>query len=236
MTDAAAARDAASQARPIILLVGAVGAGKGTQASILERELGIVHLASGDLFRDALRRDTPLGRQAHDYMARGDLVPDEITIAIFMQRMAEPDAAAGALLDGFPRTVAQARALDLTLGERDERVSHLLFIEIPPDEIVRRVAGRLVCPVCETPYHVETSLPRVPGRCDREGAELVQREDDRPDVVRARLAKQIPPMLDVVHHYEGSGVVTRVDGRQPIDDVTAQILAAVGQARTSVPG
>ncbi len=211
--------------RPIVLLVGAVGAGKGTQASILEQRLGLAHLASGDLFRDALERGTPLGGQAREYMSRGDLVPDVITIAIFMQRLAEPDAAGGAILDGFPRTVAQARALDLTLAERGEGVTRVIYIDVPPEELVRRAAGRRVCPVCQTPYHLETNPPRRPGRCDRDDALLVQRDDDRPEVVRARLEKQVPPMLDVVAHYAAAGVVTRVDGRQPIERVTEDVLA-----------
>ena len=217
--------ETAGHSRPIVLLVGAVGAGKGTQASILEQRLGLAHLASGDLFRDALERGTPLGDQAREYMSRGDLVPDEITIAIFMQRLAEADAAAGAILDGFPRTVAQARALDLTLAERGDAVTRLIHIDVPPDELVRRAAGRRVCPVCQTPYHVETNPPRRPGRCDREGAVLVQRDDDRPEVVRARLEKQVPPMLEVVAHYAAAGVATRVDGLQPIERVTEEVLA-----------
>ena len=215
----------ADVSRPIVLLVGAVGAGKGTQATILEQRLGLVHLASGDLFRDALQRGTPLGEQARGYMARGDLVPDEITIAIFMQRLAEPDAARGAILDGFPRTVAQAQALDLTLAERGESVTRLIHIDVPPEELVRRAAGRRVCPVCQTPYHIETNPPRRAGRCDRDGAVLVQRDDDRPEVVRARLEKQVPPMLEVVAHYAAAGVATRVDGQQPIERVTEDVLA-----------
>jgi len=217
--------------RRILLLVGAVGAGKGTQAAALGRELGLVHLASGNLFRQALRDGTPLGERARAYMERGDLVPDEITIEMFMEELARPTAAAGAILDGFPRTVAQARALDATLAERGERIERVISIEVPVEELVARVAGRRVCPECGTPYHVDTDPPRVPGRCDHEGVELQQRDDDRPEVVRARLAKQVLPMLEVLEHYEHAGIVEHVDGRQPIAAVTQQILRGLDEGR-----
>jgi adenylate kinase len=214
--------------RLILLLVGAVGAGKGTQASILSRKLGLVHLASGNLFRAALAAGTPLGEAAREYMQRGELVPDELTIAMFMEELARPQADAGAILDGFPRTVGQAKALDDTLAARGEGIRRVLYIEVPTDVLVRRVAGRWICPVCGTTYHVDTDPPREPGRCDREGAELTQRDDDRPEVVSARLAKQVPPMLAVVEHYERAGIVARLDGTRPIEQVTEAILASIG--------
>lgn len=213
--------------RLILLLVGAVGAGKGTQASILARELGLVHLASGNLFRSALAASTPLGEAARDYMQRGELVPDELTIAMFMAELARPAAAGGAVLDGFPRTVGQARALDETLAAAGERVRRVVYIEMPTDALVRRVAGRWICPRCGTPYHEQTDPPSEPGHCDHDGTPLVQRDDDRPEVVRARLAKQVPPMLEVVDHYERAGIADRIDGSQPIEAVTAAVLASV---------
>ncbi|MDQ2933636.1 MAG: nucleoside monophosphate kinase [Chloroflexota bacterium] len=213
--------------RLILVLLGAVGAGKGTQAAALSRELGLVTLASGNLFRQALRDGTPLGDQAREYMELGELVPDEITIAMLMEELAKPAAAAGAILDGFPRTVQQARALDATLAQRDERVRQVFYIEVPTEELIRRVAGRWICPQCGTPYHDQTNPPRVAGRCDKDGTALVQRDDDRPEVVRARLAKQVPPMLEVVDHYDRAGIVTRLDGRQPIEALTTQMLGLV---------
>ena len=238
MTDGGAGTDGARAARPaarsIVLLIGPAGAGKGTQAAILSRRLGLPHLSSGDLFRDALRQGSPLGEQARAFMERGDLVPDDLTIGLVMDRLARPDTAAGAILDGFPRTAAQARALDATLAERGERVASAIFLELSPEEVVHRIAGRRICPRCETPYHLESKPPRTAGRCDREGAELQQRDDDRPEVVRARLAKQIPPMLDVVDHYRRAGRLTRVDGRQGIEAVTNGILAAVAPAGAGV--
>ena len=219
--------------RLILLLVGAVGAGKGTQAGILSRELGLVHLASGNLFRAALAAGTPLGDEAREYMERGELVPDELTIAMFMEELARPAARAGAILDGFPRTVGQAKALDETLAANGERIRAVLYIEVPTETLIRRVAGRWVCPQCGTPYHEDTDPPRAPGRCDLDGTTLRQRDDDRPEVVRARLEKQVPPMLDVVDHYERAGIVHRLDGTLPIEAVTDSILSAVGERAAS---
>ena len=216
--------------RQILLLVGAVGAGKGTQAQILSRELGLVHLASGNLFRQALAAGTPLGERARPFMESGDLVPDDITIAMFMEELAQPPAARGAILDGFPRTVTQARALDETLAHNGERIKKVVYIDVPTDELVSRVAGRFICPACGTPYHTLSDPPQVAGICDREGAALTQRDDDRPEVVSARLAKQVPPMLGVVDHYERAGVLERIDGRQPIERVTGDILRALEPA------
>ena len=214
--------------RLILLLVGAVGAGKGTQASILSRELGLPHLASGNLFRAAMAAGTALGEDARIFMERGELVPDEITIAMFMEELAQPRAAQGAILDGFPRTVGQAEALDETLARQGERIRRVFSIEVPTEELVRRVAGRWICPTCGTPYHETTDPPRVAGQCDRDGTALRQRDDDRPEVVRARLERQVPPMLAVVDHYEKAGIVDRLDGTRSIDEVTTMILERIG--------
>jgi adenylate kinase len=227
VTDAGGGQAASSTGRRILLLVGSVGAGKGTQAAALGQELGLAHLASGNIFRQALRDGSELGMRARTYMERGDLVPDDITIEMFMNELSQPAAARGAILDGFPRTVAQAQALDETLAARGERIERVISIEVPVEELVERVAGRRVCPQCGTPYHVVGDPPRVPGRCDNDGAELQQRDDDRPEVVRARLAKQVVPMLEVLEHYEQRGIVQHVDGTRPIADVTQQILSGL---------
>lgn len=224
---AGGAGHAAPRGRRIVLLIGAVGAGKGTQADVLERELGLVHLASGDLFRESLRQGTALGERARAYMERGDLVPDDITIAMFMEELAKPAASRGAILDGFPRTVAQAAALDSTLAGQGEAISRAIYLEAPIEELVARVSGRSICPVCGATYHVSSDPPRAPGVCDRDGTPLVQRDDDRPEVVRARLAKQVPPMLEVIEHYRRAGVLVTVDGTAPIEDVSAAVLEAV---------
>ena len=216
--------------RLIVLLVGAVGAGKGTQAAILSRELGLQHLASGNLFRAAIAAGTPLGEEARSYMERGELVPDELTIEMFMRELEQPAAARGVILDGFPRTVRQADALDQVLAAVGERIRRVIHIDVPVEELVQRVSGRWICPICSTTYHAMTDPPREPGRCDREGAELVQRDDDRPEVVRARLEKQMGPMLAVLEHYAAAGIVDRINGSQPIEAVTADILERLSAA------
>jgi adenylate kinase len=217
----------APDGRLILLLIGAVGAGKGTQADLLSNDLGVPHLASGNLFRQALRDGTPLGERARAYMERGDLVPDELTIDMFMEELARPEAERGAILDGFPRTVGQARALDATLADHGERIARAIYIDVPTDRLVSRVSGRAVCPSCGTVYHDETDPPRVPGICDKDGTPLARRDDDRPEVVRARLDKQVPPMLEVVDHYDRAGSLARIDGLQSIGAVTADIKAAL---------
>jgi adenylate kinase len=226
VTDAGAV-PTASDGRLILLLIGAVGAGKGTQAELLSGELEVPHLASGDLFRQALRDGTPLGERARAYMEGGDLVPDDVTIGMFMEELAKPGAAGGAILDGFPRTVGQARALDVTLAGLGERIARAIYIDVPTDALVSRVSGRSVCPKCGTVYHDVTDPPRVAGICDRDGTPLVRRDDDQPEVVRARLDKQVPPMLEVVEHYRQAGSLTRIDGLQPIANVLRDIRAAL---------
>ena len=228
MTDASIGGNGDDE-RLIVLLVGAVGAGKGTQASILSRELGLPHLASGNLFRTAMAAGTPLGEEARGYIGRGELVPDEITIGMFMEELAKPHARRGAILDGFPRTVGQARALDDTLAGQGERIRRVVYIEVPTEVLVRRVAGRWICPECGTPYHEDSDPPRVAGICDRDGSPLRQRDDDRPEVVRARLERQVPPMLAVVAHYERAGIVDRLDGTRPIESVTDAIRTSIGR-------
>jgi adenylate kinase len=219
--------ESAPGGRLILLLIGAVGAGKGTQADLLSDELGIPHLASGDLFRQALRDGTPLGEQARGYMERGDLVPDEVTIGMFMEELARPAAARGAILDGFPRTVGQARSLDETLAGQAERIARAIYIEVPTEELVSRVSGRSVCPTCGTVYHDLSDPPRQAGICDKDGTLLVRRDDDRPEVVRARLEKQVPPMLEVVDHYRSARALSTVDGRSSIGEVQSAIREAL---------
>lgn len=227
MTDPGGGPAASSTGRRILLLVGPVGAGKGTQAAALSSELGLAHVASGNLFRQAVIDGSPLGEQARVYMERGDLVPDDITIEMFMHELSQPAAARGAILDGFPRTVAQARALDATLAQSGEQIERVISIEVPMEDLVARVAGRRICPECGTPYHVDRDPPRVAGLCDKDGATLQQRDDDRPEVVRARLEKQVRPMLEVLDYYDQQGIVQHVDGTQPIPAVTREILDGV---------
>jgi adenylate kinase len=214
----------------ILVLLGGVGAGKGTQASILAREGGLFHLATGDLFRRARDEGTPLGEIARGYMRRGELVPDEITVRMVSEALSDPAAATGVVFDGFPRTLAQAQALDDMLAGMGMTITRAVLIDVPEDVLVARVAGRWVCPECGAPYHLPDDPPRAAGLCDRDGTPLVQREDDRPNVFRARLREQMAPLEDVVAYYADRGLLVRVDGEQPIEAVTAAIRdAAMGK-------
>jgi len=211
----------------VVVLLGGPGAGKGTQAPILAEHLGVPHVATGDLFRAAVRDGSPVGLAARRFMERGQLVPDAITIEMLLQRLSAPDAADGVLLDGFPRNRAQAEALDEALAERGSVVSRAIDIDVPADDLLERLTGRWVCRDAGHVYNEHTNPPRVPGVCDLDGSPLIQREDDREETVKARLALTLSSLADVVDHYRRRGVLRVVDGRQPIDRVTAEVLEAV---------
>jgi len=213
----------------VVVLLGAPGAGKGTQAPILARRLGVPVLASGDLLRAAVAAGTALGRAADRYMSRGQLVPDDTIVDIFLERLAAADAAGGAVLDGFPRTRGQAEALDRALAPRGGRVDMALYIDVPTDDLVARMASRRICAANGHVYNVASNPPAVPGICDLDGSELVQREDDREETVRARMAQQIPPLLEVVDHYRATGALHTIDGLRPIKEVTARLLAELAR-------
>lgn len=214
----------------VVVLLGAPGAGKGTQAPILAARLGVPHVSTGDLFRAAVRDGTTVGGQAAGYMERGELVPDEITIAMLLERLRRRDAAGGAILDGFPRNRHQAEALDEALAERGGKVDRAVVIEVPADELVRRVAGRWICRAAGHVYHDVSHPPRTPGICDIDGSPLYQREDDRVETVRARLAQQLGSLADVVAYYRDLGKLGTVDGRTPADAVTEALVAEVASA------
>ncbi len=211
----------------VLVLLGAPGAGKGTQAHVLARHLGLPRVATGDLFRAAVREGTPLGVAAKAYMERGALVPDEVTVGMLLERLAAPDAARGVILDGFPRTRSQAEALDRALAERGAAVEAALYVDVPPDELLLRLSGRWLCEAAGHTYHETAYPPRVPGICDICGSRLVQRDDDRPAVVQARLEKQLGALEDVVDHYRTAGVLQAVDGRRPIAAVTNDLLDCI---------
>lgn len=210
-----------------IVLLGPPGAGKGTQAVRLAEKAGVPHISTGDMFRQAVREGTPLGREAKAYMDRGALVPDEVTIGIVRERLAKDDAAKGFVFDGFPRTTVQAEALDRILAELERPLEAVVNLVVPDEEIVRRLAGRRVCPQCGATYHVAFNPPAEPGRCDRCGAELVQRHDDREETVRERLGvyhRQTAPLVD---YYREAGLLVQVDGTGDVDAVTASVLEAL---------
>jgi adenylate kinase len=206
-----------------IILLGPPASGKGTQAVQLKEYLGLPHVASGDLFRENLKTETELGLKAKVFIDRGDLVPDQITIAMVLDRLSQPDTAQGALLDGFPRTIAQAEALDAALESMDRGVRLVPYIAVPDEVLVERVSGRRLCRVCGESYHIIFNPPKVAGVCDNDGGELYQREDDNPDTVRQRLKvfwKQTNPLID---YYRSKGILAEVNGDQSIDDVQSAL-------------
>jgi len=210
-----------------IVLLGPPASGKGTQAARLREVLNLPHVASGDLFRENLKNETELGLKAKFYMDRGDLVPDDVTIAMVMERLSRPDCAGGALLDGFPRTIAQAEALDQALVARGHRISLVPNVAVPDEVLIERVSGRRLCRVCGEAYHVKFNPPKQPGVCDNDGGELYQRDDDRPETVRQRLKvywEQTSPLID---YYRRQGVLVEINGNQSIDAVAADLRAAV---------
>ena len=211
----------------VVVLLGAPGAGKGTQAPAVARRLGVPVLASGELLRAAVAAGTPLGREADRYMSRGQLVPDETIVRVFLDRLDAPDATRGAILDGFPRTRVQAEALDTALGEEGRRVDRAGYIDVPLEDLVTRMANRRICTANGHVYNLVSNPPKVDGVCDLDGSGLVQRADDAEVTVRARMAQQVPPLLEVVEHYRDHGILTSVDGRQPIDAVTDSLLASL---------
>jgi adenylate kinase len=210
-----------------LILLGPPGAGKGTQAEILEKQLGLPHVASGDLFRENLRNETELGRLAKTYMDRGELVPDDVTIAMVRERLERPDCAAGAILDGFPRTIAQAEALDRMLAEMGRELDGVISFKVDEEEVVRRLSGRRICRQCQTPYHVEFDPPSQDGVCDRCGGELYQRDDDKPETVRNRLRVYFEQTAPLVEYYREAGLLHTVDATGDIETVTQRLKAVV---------
>lgn len=210
-----------------LVLLGAPGSGKGTQADHLQRELGLTHIASGDLFRDHLQRKTELGVQASEYVARGALVPDPITIAMLRERVSQPDTVKGVLLDGFPRTMEQTIALNEMMAGLGREIDAVVYIEVPDEELVERLSGRLICRECQVPFHRTANPFRTcpHGRCT--GEHLHQRADDAPETVRARLVtfhRQTAPVID---YYRLLNVLVTVPGHGSVDEVKRATLDAI---------
>ena len=211
-----------------IIMLGAPGAGKGTQADILSRELNLPHIASGDLFRQALEKRTDVGLSAKGYMNRGELVPDEITIKMILEGMDKPDCASGCIFDGFPRTLQQARALDKALVQQGRSIDKAIYIEVPDEELVKRLSGRWLCRVCQTPYHITNSPPKRPGKCDRCGGELYQRPDDREETVKERLNVFFAQTVPILDYYKKQGKLIRINGNSGMQKVAREIVSALG--------
>ena len=208
-----------------IVFLGPPGAGKGTQAAELARALGIPHLSTGDLLRAEVAARTPLGVEAEGHMASGGLVPDELVLRILKARLARPDALRGFVLDGYPRNPAQARAL-----EGITPVDVVVAFELPAEALVERLSGRRICPTCQTVYHLVHVPPKVPGRCDRDGSELVQRPDDLPEAIRTRLRVYAEKTEPLLAHYRALRLLTPIDASGSPSDVLARVRAAAGAA------
>ncbi len=215
-----------------IVLLGPPGAGKGTQAQIISKTLNLAHISSGDIFRENLKKQTELGKLAQTYMDRGALVPDDVTIAMIQERLSRPDCNNGALLDGFPRTPTQAKALDEMLSKTNQEIDCVPYINVPSEVLIERLSGRWTCPTCGFVYHEKFNPPNEPGICDKDQSELYQRVDDQKETVKKRIEvywEQTSPLID---YYRESGLLIEVDGTQSIEQVTSQLIDAI-QRRTS---
>ena len=211
-----------------IVMLGAPGAGKGTQAKQIADTYGIPHISTGDIFRANIKNGTELGRKAKEYMDKGLLVPDELTCDLVVDRISQPDAEKGYVLDGFPRTIPQAEALTNALEARNEKIDYAIDIEVPDENIIRRMSGRRACLTCGATFHTEFAPPKVEGICDVCGDKLVLREDDKPETVANRLSvyhEQTQPLID---YYTGKGVLVEVDGTLDIDVVFEKIREILG--------
>ena len=210
-----------------VILLGLPGAGKGTQAAHLSRAMGLAHITTGELFRENIRLGTALGKKAQPYVEKGLLVPDEITIDMLLDRISQPDCGQGWILDGFPRNLEQARVLDGALAQHSKATDRVAYIKVRTEELVRRLAGRWSCPRCGAPYHESSHPPKVAGVCDNCGAELYQREDDRPEVVRTRLEVNLSQLEPLLGYYHQRGKLAEVDGEGDVETIGGELTAAL---------
>ena len=208
-----------------IILLGAPGAGKGTQADIIHNSMDLAHIASGNLFRELIDKKTEFGLLAKSYIEKGTLVPDGIVIKMILQRISEPDCSTGWILEGFPRTLQQAEALDQALAEQGKYVNKTIYVEVPEDELVRRLSGRLICKKCQAPYHIQSSPPEVAGKCDKCGGELYQRLDDNEQTVKERLKVFRELTIPILGYYKEQDKLVTVKGNQGIREVAEKILS-----------
>ncbi len=214
-----------------IILIGAQGSGKGTQAEMLSQALGIPHVASGDLFRKAIDEKTELGLKVKAYLDRGELVPDDLTVAMVLGRLEEPDCAQGVLLDGFPRTVAQAQALDEGLQRAGKQIDLAIYLRVPREELLSRLSGRFICRANQHVYNIYTRPPKVAGVCDLDGSELYQRPDDVGEAVQRRLDIFFNETIQLLDYYGSQHKLEEVDGNQSIDQVQGSLLNTIRNRR-----
>ena len=212
-----------------IIFLGAPGAGKGTQAAIVAQELSLAHIASGDLFRQALEQGTELGIQAKSYMEKGMLVPDAITIRMVLERILAPDCEPGVILDGFPRNLEQATALDEALLEQGKAIDKVVYIKVSQQELLDRLSGRWICRQCQTPYHAINSPPKVWGKCDNCGGELYQRPDDTVETVKKRLEVYFAQTAPLIDYYTKADKLLEIDGEGSVNEVGRRIVATLGK-------
>jgi adenylate kinase len=209
--------------KPRLIFLGAPGVGKGTQAQRLAADEGLVQISTGDMLREAIKQGTELGRQAKGYMDAGQLVPDDTVIGIIRDKLAGAPNEAGYILDGFPRTVAQAQALDAMLERTGSGIHHVINFEVPSAEIIRRLSGRRSCPECQAVYHMETAPPRQMGKCDKCGSALIQRQDDKSETIAERLKVYEQQTKPLVEYYSKQGLLRHIDATVPIDDVYSRL-------------
>jgi len=210
-----------------LILMGLPGAGKGTQAEKINETYHIPHISTGDMFRLAIKEGTELGQKAKEYMDQGALVPDDVTVGIVKERLGKDDCKEGFLLDGFPRTVAQAKSLQTLLKEMDKSIDYVLHVDVPEDDLVERLAGRRICPTCGATYHVMYNPPQKEGICDNEGSKLIQREDDQAETVKNRLNVNLEQMKPLLDFYHDKGYLVKIDGDQQIDQVFKDIQSTI---------
>lgn len=217
-----------------IILVGAQGSGKGTQAEMLSETLGIPHLASGDLFRKASDEKTELGLKVKVYMDRGELVPDDLTVTMVLGRLAMPDCARGVILDGFPRTVAQAQALDNGLQRAGKQIDIAIYLKVPREELLKRLSGRYICRANQHVYNIYSNPPKVPGVCDIDGSELYQRPDDLGEAVQTRLDIFFNETIQLLDYYGSQHKLAEVNGNQGIDQMQSELLETIQKRQASL--
>lgn len=210
-----------------IIFLGAPGVGKGTQAAYVAQKLNLVHIASGNLFRQAIERGTELGMQTKSYMERGVLVPDPISIRIVLERMSAPDCEPGVILDGFPRNLKQAEVLDKALAQQAKAIDKVIYIKVSEEELIKRLSGRWVCRNCQTPYHIISSSPKVWGKCDKCGGELYQRPDDTIEAIKKRLEVYFAETAPLIDYYTRAGKLLEIDGERGVDEVGRRIVATL---------
>lgn len=210
-----------------IILIGAQGSGKGTQAEMLAQALGVPHVASGDLFRREIEEQSETGRQASEYISRGRLVPDDLTVGMILNRLKQPDCTPGVLMDGFPRTLAQAEALDRSLREVDRQIDAVVYLNVPREELLRRLSGRSICKAHQHVYNMSSRPPKVAGVCDLDGSELYQRSDDVGEAVQHRLDIFFNETIHLLDYYGAQGKVVEVNGNQGIEEVQQALVDAI---------